>query len=82
MKHFPSIEALTATDDRRLLAELKVCEVLEKLAKVRALLDRADHLLAVVLTCGERVNDVDASQLFDDEDTELASALLTSLRRA
>ena len=81
MKHLPSIEALTATDDRRLLAELEICEVLEKLARVRALVDRADHLLATVLACGERANDVDAGQLFDDEDTALASALLASLRR-
>ncbi len=81
MKHLPSIEALTATDDRRLLAELEICEVLEKLARVRALVDRADHLLATVLACGERANDVDAAQLFDDEDTALASVLLASLRR-
>ena len=81
MKHLPSIEALTATDDRRLLAELEICEVLEKLARVRALVDRADHLLATVLACGERAKDVDASQLFDEEDTALASAILASLRK-
>ena len=81
MKHLPSIEALTATDDRRLVAELEICEVLEKLARVRALVDRADHLLATVLACGERGNNVDASQLFDDEDTALASAILASLRK-
>ena len=81
MKHLPSIEALTATDDRRLLAELEICEVLEKLARVRALVDRADHLLATVLACGERANDVDAPPVFDDEDTALASAILASLRR-
>ena len=81
MKHLPSIEALTATDDRRLVAELEICEVLEKLARVRALVDRADHLLATVLACGERANDVDASQVFDEEDTALASAILASLRK-
>ena len=81
MKHLPSIEALTATDDRRLLAELEICEVLQKLARVRALVDRADHLLATVLACGERANDADASQVFDEQDTALASAILASLRK-
>ena len=81
MKHLPSIEALTAADDRRLLAELEICEVLAKLARVRALVDRADHLLATVLACGERANDAEAAQLFDDEDTALASAILASLRK-
>ncbi len=81
MKHLPSIEALTATDDRRLLAELEISEVLEKLARVRALVDRADHLLATVLACGERINDADAAQLFDEEDTALASAILASIRK-
>ena len=82
MKHLPSIEALTATDDRRLLAELEICEVLEKLARVRALVDRADHLLATVLACGERANDVDTAQLFDEDDTALASAILATLRKS
>ena len=49
MKHLPSVEALTNSDDRRLLAELEICQVLEKLARVRALVDRADSLLASVL---------------------------------
>lgn len=80
MKHLPSIEALTAADDRRLLAELEICEVLQKLARVRALVDRADNLLATVLACGQQVNDADAAELLDDEDTVLASALLASLR--
>ena len=70
MKHLPSIEALTAADDRRLLAELEICEVLQKLARVRALVDRADHLLATVLACGQ----------VNDEDRVLASAILASLR--
>jgi hypothetical protein len=78
MKHLPSIEALTAADDRRLLAELEICAVLEKLARVRALVDRADHLLATVLASGE--NEADPSELFDEEDTALASAILASLR--
>ncbi len=80
MKHLPSIEALTAADDRRLLAELEICEVLQKLARVRALVDRADHLLATVLACGQQVDDADAAELLDDEDTVLASAILASLR--
>lgn len=81
MKHLPSIEALTASDDRRLLAELEICEVLEKLARVRALVDRADHLIATVLACGERAHDADAAQLFDEEDSALASAILATMRR-
>ena len=80
MKHLPSIEALTAADDRRLLAELEICEVLQKLARVRALVDRADHLLATVLACGQQVNDAAAAELVDDEDTVLASAILATLR--
>ena len=47
----PSIEALTNADDRRLLAELEICQVLEKLARVRAFVDRADRLLATALAC-------------------------------
>ena len=39
MRHLPSIEALTAADDRQLLAELEICHVLEKLARVRAFVD-------------------------------------------
>ena len=80
MKHLPSIEALTAADDRRLLAELEICEVLQKLARVRALVDRADHLLATVLACGQQSGDADAADLVDDEDTMLATVLLASLR--
>jgi hypothetical protein len=49
MKHLPSIEALTDSDDRRLLAELEICQLLEKLARVRALVDRADHLITTPL---------------------------------
>ena len=82
MKHLPSIEALTATDDRRLLAELEICEVLEKLARVRALVDRADRLLATVLASGERPADAAQSVVLDEEDSALASAILASLRRA
>ena len=77
MKHLPSIEALTAADDSRLLAELQISEVLEKLARVRALVDRADHLLATALACGAQANDTDADLL---EDGEL-SAILASVRR-
>lgn len=80
MRHLPSIEALTATDDRRLLAELEICEVLEKLARVRALVDRADRLLTTVLASGERSEEVQSAAL-DEEETALASAILASLRR-
>jgi hypothetical protein len=51
--HLPSVEALSDIDDRRLLAELEVCQMLEKLARVRALVERANHLLSTVLACGE-----------------------------
>jgi hypothetical protein len=81
MKHLPSIEALTASDDRRLLAELEICEVLEKLARVRALVDRADRVLTTVLASGQEVVDAGADLVLDDEDTALASAILASLRR-
>lgn len=81
MKHLPSIEALTAIDDRRLLAELEICDVLQKLARVRALVDRADHLLATVLACGgQQVDAEEAAELLEAEDTMLASAILASLR--
>lgn len=83
MKHLPSIEALTATDDRQLLAELEICDVLQKLARVRALVDRADRLLATVLANGDPTKETIESTLdLDEEDTALASAILASLRRA
>jgi hypothetical protein len=78
MKHLPSIEALTDADDRRLLAELEICEVLEKLARVRALVDRADHLITTVLACGSQANDAEAVPLAD---TQLCSAILATLRQ-
>ncbi|HVH47410.1 MAG TPA: hypothetical protein VM925_33980 [Labilithrix sp.] len=79
MRHLPSIEALTAGDDSRLLAELEICEVQEKLAKVRALVDRADHLLATVLACGEQATDADVADI--EQEGQLAAAILASLRR-
>ncbi|MDF2691919.1 MAG: hypothetical protein K0S65_302 [Labilithrix sp.] len=81
MKHLPSIEALTAADDRQLLAELEICEVLEKLARVRALVDRADHLLATVLASGEQANDADAEAPLNEVDDALATAILSTFRR-
>jgi len=45
MKHLPSIEALSANDDRRLLAELELGRKQAALAAMRAMLDRADRLL-------------------------------------
>ena len=52
MRHLPSIEALSDVDDRRMLAELEIRQMLEKLARVRHLVERADRLLTV-LACGE-----------------------------
>jgi hypothetical protein len=75
MKHLPSIEALTADDDKRLLAELEIYDVREKLARVRALVARADHLLATVLACGENDDASVAAEL--DEDGHLIAAVLT-----
>jgi hypothetical protein len=79
MKHLPSIEALTDADDRRLLAELEICQVLEKLARLRALVDRADHLLANVLACGEEGADDGTRAPLDEH---LREALLATLRRS
>jgi len=45
MKHLPSIETLSANDDRRLLAELELGRKRAALAEMRAMLDRADRLL-------------------------------------
>lgn len=78
MKHLPSIEALTDADDRRLLAELEICQVLEKLARLRALVDRADHLLANVLACGE---EGEHEGTCAPSDERLCRAILASLRR-
>lgn len=81
MRHLPSIEALTAGDDSQLLAELEICEFKEKLARVRALVDRADHVLATVLACGEKAANSDAEAAEDEADGRLAAALLATLRR-
>lgn len=80
MKHLPSIEALTDADDRRLLAELEICEVLEKLARVRALVDRADNLITTVLACGA-APPVDPTERPLAVDPQLCSAILATLRR-
>lgn len=45
-RHLPSIEALTSSDDERLIAELKVREVREQVAAARAMLDAVDELSA------------------------------------
>lgn len=79
MRHLPSIEALTDADDRRLLAELEICHVLERLARVRAFVDRADHLLATVLACSqerEGSEEPDAAA-----QARAYAAILASLRR-
>ncbi|MBX3204795.1 MAG: hypothetical protein KF764_06985 [Labilithrix sp.] len=81
MKHLPSIEALTAADDTRLRVELEICEALDRLARVRALVDRADQLLANVLARGQQANDADARDFDAEASGTLASAILASLRR-
>jgi hypothetical protein len=78
MKHLPSIEALTDADDERLLAELEICHVLDRLAHVRALVDRADRLLTTVLACGGTPNDLEDA---GSPDAQLYTAILSSLRK-
>jgi hypothetical protein len=78
MKHLPSIEALTNTDDGPLLAELEICQVLEKLARVRALVDRADNLLSNVLAGTEGANEGPCAHV----DEGLWMALLATIRKA
>jgi hypothetical protein len=38
MRHLPSIEALSDVDDRRLLAELELCRLLELVERAKKLL--------------------------------------------
>jgi hypothetical protein len=45
MKHLPSVEALSDADDRRLLVELEICRLLDKLAMAHALVERAKKVL-------------------------------------
>jgi hypothetical protein len=82
MKHLPTVEALMDADDQRLRAELEVCQVLEKLARVRAIADRAAHLITTAVACGERApaEEEDASERALD--MRLTEALLASLRAA
>jgi hypothetical protein len=77
MKHLPTIEALTDSDDKRLLAELEICNVMEKLARVRAIVDRADHLLTTVLACGEAPDGKEPVRV----DMNACRELLASLRK-
>lgn len=78
MKHFPSIEALTDADDRRLLAELEICQVLEKVARLRTLVDRADRLLANVLVCDDGEPNAEACATVEER---LCRAILATIRR-
>jgi hypothetical protein len=43
--HLPTVEALSDVDDRRLLVELEICRLLDRLARAHALLERARSLL-------------------------------------
>ena len=49
MRHLPSIEALSDVDDRRLLAELEVCRLLDRLSQAHALVERAKLLLTTIV---------------------------------
>jgi hypothetical protein len=66
----PSIEALCDPSDDRLLAELEVSAVLEKLARVRAMVDRADRLLKTVVA---------DSTTTDPDEAEVASRVTSQL---
>jgi hypothetical protein len=72
----PSIEALCDPSDDRLLAELEVSAVLEKLARVRAMVDRADRLLKTVVA-DTTVVDADEAAVA----SRLTAQLLTIVRR-
>jgi hypothetical protein len=76
MKHLPSIEALTDSDDRRLLAELEIRQLLEKLARVRALVDRADHLITTLLA------NRDDPEVCGPDAERLCLAILATLRKS
>lgn len=76
MKHLPTVEALMDADDQRLRAELEVCQVLEKLARVRAIADRAANLITTAIACGEPPPEEE-----EELDVRLTKALLASLRR-
>lgn len=47
VRHLPSIEALTANDDARLHAELRMSEVREQVTSAKELLERVEHLVRV-----------------------------------
>ena len=49
MRHLPSIEALSDVDDRRLLVELEVCRLLDRLSQAHALVERAKVLLTTIV---------------------------------
>lgn len=68
-RYLPSIEALTASDDERLITELKVREVREHVAAARSLLDAVDELSA----CGRSSEDEQG------DTTELAAEELARL---
>lgn len=78
-RYLPSIEALTAADDRRLHAELEIRDVLEKLARVRALVERADLLLESALAGGDQDGDLDPATAL--KRGRLALAILASIRK-
>lgn len=79
MRHLPSIEALTDSDDKRLLAELEICQVLDKLARVRELVDRADNLLATVLTSSDEGEEAPGPDPV--RQARFYAAILTSIRK-
>jgi hypothetical protein len=72
-----------AGDDSQLLAELEIREVKEKLARVRALVDRADHLLATVLACcDDPMDSGDSEPVTESKVAAALQATLADLRDA
>lgn len=68
-RHLPSIEALTDSDDERLIAELRVNELRDQVAVARAMLDAVEELSA-----SER-----SSRFEQDEETERTAEELARL---
>ena len=81
LDHYPFDLRVDQMRAWRARTELEICDARAKLARVRALVARADHLLATVLACGENGEPGSASVDADlDEDGRFAAAVLATLR--
>jgi hypothetical protein len=70
MRHLPSVEALSDVDDKRMLAELEIRHMLDKLARATALVERARGLLMSALSGEARGGRLEVVSL--DADCELS----------